>query len=65
LLEQEFNKDVGFTFSKKSRYWDYFHEKFKPIADEVESTSNSRFAEQFRQHYEAQIVTFYADKFKQ
>jgi type VI secretion system protein len=63
-LEKEFNKEVGFTFSKKSKYWEHFHQKFKQIADEAESTSNSQFSEQFRQHYEAQIKTFYADKFK-
>ncbi len=63
-LEKEFDQDSGFTFSKKSKYWQHFHEKFKQIADEAESTSNSQFSQQFRQHYEAQIRQFYAEKFK-
>jgi type VI secretion system protein len=61
-LEKEFNQDTSFTFSKKSKYWQRFHDKFKHIADEVESNSNNLFSQQFRQHYEQQIRTLSNDK---
>ncbi len=63
-LEKEFDQDTGFTFSKKSKYWQCFHDKFKHIADEVESSSNNLFSQQFRQHYEQQIRALSKEQLK-
>lgn len=52
-LEQEF--EVGFSLSKKAKYWDMYCKAYETVAENAQSDSSNIFIEHFREHYELQI----------
>lgn len=53
-LENEFK--VGFSLSKNAKYWDLYVERFNKIAKSAQNDSSNIFTEQFKDHYQEQII---------
>lgn len=52
-LEEEF--EVGFSFSKKAKYWDIYCQIYETVAENAQSDSSNIFMKHFREHYQLQI----------
>lgn len=57
-LQKEFDRNMGFTLSKSSKYWHHFQEEYEKIASSTQTTSNNLFSQEFKAHYEKQIREF-------
>ena len=55
-LQKEFN--VGFAFSKNSKYWDLYVEKFNSIAKSARNETDNVFTNSFKMQYEKQVRKF-------
>lgn len=52
-LEEKFQ--IGFSLSKKAKYWDIYCSVYEKIAEDAQSDSSNIFIRHFREHYELQI----------